>query len=172
MWGRRQRGGRDASGCWGISGIVSNHEKLEKARKGPSLQHGMQHLACRLPASRTGSQKFTMILSHPCLWLFVMTALGDWHKGIHHCLFQFLEAAGIPSFLVPSSIFRISSDGVNPQVASLQPSFVTISYQSQEVFSDFKNSRFDSAELSGITQDNRPISRLVAPVTATKSPCH
>ena len=149
IWGRRQRGWRDASGCVWMLGIVGNHQKLEKARKGPSLEHGqsmaLRPLACGLPASRTGRQKFTMILSYPCLWWLGTMALGDWHRGSLSLSFPASRGCHSPSFLVPSSIFRIVSDGVNPQVAPLQPSSVTISMSdlSQEVFSDFKNSRFD-----------------------------
>ena len=99
--------------------------------------------------------------------------LGRLTQGNPSLSFPVSRGCRHPFLPGPPSIFRVSSDGVNPQVASLQTSVtISMSYQSQEVFSDFKNSRFDSTELSGITQDNRPISQLVAPVTTTKSPCH
>ena len=156
-----------------MSVVADNHQKLEKAREGPSLEHGesmaLRPLACGLPASRTGRQIFTMILSCPCLSLLVTTALGN-----GHFLFQLLEAAPyLPSFLIPSSIFRIISDGVNPQVASLQPSLSPYPCPTRARKCSLILRTHDSIELSEITQDNCPISRSVTPVITRKSllPC-
>ena len=177
MWGRRQRGCRDASGCIWMLGIVGSHQKLEKARKGPSLEHGqsmaLRPLACGLPASRTGRQKLTMILSYPCLWWLVTTALGDWPRGSLSLSFPASRGCHSPSFLVPSSIFRIVSDGVNPQVhlSNLPLSPYPCLTWARKCSLILRT--HDSMELSGITQDNCPISRSVTPVTTRKSllPC-